>query len=192
MNGFIEFCKIAASFILIVVGYFYLESLTTLERSFLGILVAIFYIYYLIDKKVTTFKKSKEYNCIFKKELINFAKKDDFSDGIFLESRVIKLPFPPFINLDVHDLLCRENRFDENGIEYVLDACEFRSGKVKEIQWNNDTKTFNCIIAPHKMTKENKLGSILEVYERHGWILSDYQPEARHELDEWKAENLKK
>ena len=139
---------------------------------------------------------SPTYRCVVTKNIIVPQKDWSWglatSGGIFELAKVVDLPFPPQIGMSLSEFTELAVLSPKDG-SYV-DGLKFHSGRIENINWNNDRKQFECMVAAHELSSIDELGVMLVKHVVGGWSADRYAPDSiannaiRASLERWLRE----
>lgn len=173
LKAILKFVLIATA---AIAGLIYLNNQNFETRMLLGIYALIVYLAYFANQRIEQLAKDKFYQCTFEKQIIAVDSEDAVAD-FEIKS---KLPFPPFIGLEVVSCL---NPIPEDSEDYDNhDFQAFYSGKITGVVWRYSK--FVCRVEPHKMTAQNKLEEVIINHYQYAWELDGlYFEEKKRVLD---------
>lgn len=160
LKSVLKFLLVAAGVLALLV---YVDSQNIETRMLFGIAALILYLAYLANQRINQFTKDKFYSCIFEKQVIAV----DSDDVVASLEIKCKLPFVPFIGLEVVD--CLNPMPEECDDADKHDFQEFYSGKITRVVWRYSR--FVCEVTPHKMSRKNKLEEIIIEHSQYAWKL---------------------
>jgi hypothetical protein len=176
----IKFALKLAPYAAVFVALLCINSQNVEIRMLLGIYALIICLTYYAYKYIEKINKDKLYPCVFKKKIIAA----DSDDELARFEVSYKLPFPPFIGLEVSGDVTPSETSQNSDVfdcEYV-DSREFYTGKIISTEWSYNK--FTCIVEPHKMSRENIFEKVIIWHGKSAWKLSPYDSDVKkHVLD---------
>ena len=125
-------------------------------------------IYDALKHKVSDLRKiskPKVFRVRFVKEII-FYERQDYRESASL-IKFVDLPFAPHVGMsikDYNDKIYGKPLLENINVPITED---FISGEIVNVEY--DGEGFDCMVEPHEMTKDNKLGAVLNFYMQYGW-----------------------
>jgi len=152
-----------------------------LDKAFYIIFISIVFVSNLLNRRLDKIEDQTEknfYECKIVKKIkayeTNTEDKND-NDDLFIENLPreamcdgIKLPFPPFIGLNIRKDASSQPAMEdwENAYSRV-----FHSGKIEEVVWDDDFKKFTCYVEPYFCSENQTTQEIEETFEKKlGWV----------------------
>lgn len=170
----------------VIVGIIYFSNQDAETRMFITLVGIIWYLFYATNKRLEELTKKTYYSCTFRKEIIAAD-----SDKVLAHFEITyKLPFPPYIGLEVADNLNPLPDTDDYYDEDNHDFQEFYTGKITEVLLRYSR--FYCKVEPHKMTPENELVEVIVAYCDYAWKLEGLYFEERRAVRKYLDEELAK
>ncbi|MFZ4124827.1 MAG: hypothetical protein ACOYJ2_01990 [Rickettsiales bacterium] len=158
LKAILKFVVIAAA---AIAGLIYLNSQNSETQMLVGVCGLILYLAYLGNQRIDELKKEKFYHCTFEKEIIA-ADSDEAIARLKVE---YKLPFPPYIGLQVSGHL---NPAPEDCDDYENhDFQSFYTDKIIDVVFYYSS--FNCKVEPYKMKADDKIEEVIIAYSEGAW-----------------------
>jgi hypothetical protein len=157
----------------VIAAIMYLSNHTFEAQMIIGIYALVLYIAYLGNERVAKLSKDKIYHCTFEKAIIAAD-----SDRVITYFQIkYKLPFPPYIGLEVTGNL---NPMPADCEDYKShDSQSFYTGKITSVVLSYSDlygSTFSCKVEPYKMEVDATPEQVMDVIIAHSedaWRISD-------------------
>jgi len=182
----------ASGAIVLISLLFWLDAWSDTSRIILSIWLASGMLFWFLLQHQKNEYFDEKYTVFLTKEIVQ--KDEKYSSTLIYK---IKLPFIPFIGLDISE----ESREYQSIISATLRPSgdddvivrvdsKFWSEEITYVRWDNDNKTYFCKTQLRNLTDKNDLGAVLDSYMRRGWQLEFPSDIEKKSVKDWQKSKV--